>query len=421
MSIVDRVKNILLTPGTEWKVIAEEPSSTGGLVTGYVAPLVAIGAVAGFIGGSVVGRSSFFTGTFRVPIATGLTLAIFSFVAAIVGVFILSVVINALAPTFGAEKNSARALKLAVYSYTPAWVAGVLQILPALGLLAILAAFYGIYLMYLGLPTLMKAPSDRTLGYTVVSVVCALVISVAVSLTGMLVVGTGAMAGGALGGGLLGDAAGSSAAADVRYDPDSPLGRLQQLGKQMEASGQKIDAAEKSGDTEAQMTAAMEGLGALLGGGRRVEPVSTDQLKTFVPETLAGLPRTHAANERTGFAGLMVARSEATYSDGNGRSIDLEISDSGGASGLVGLARWAQMQTSLEDDNGSERTFKENGRMVHETTSRSGQDELSLIVGERFVVTARGAQVGIDVLRDAVSSMALDRLEGLKDVGVQKD
>ena len=80
---------------------------------------------------------------------------------AVVGVFVLSFVINALAPTFGAEQNSTQALKVAVYWYTPAWVAGVLQIVPLLGIFAIFAAFYGIYLLYLGLPALMKCPRTR--------------------------------------------------------------------------------------------------------------------------------------------------------------------------------------------------------------------------------------------------------------------
>ena len=55
MNIVDRVKNICLSPNTEWPVIESEPADTGTLVTGYVIPLSAIGAVAGFIGGSIVG------------------------------------------------------------------------------------------------------------------------------------------------------------------------------------------------------------------------------------------------------------------------------------------------------------------------------------------------------------------------------
>ncbi len=69
MALVDRVKNICLTPNTEWPVIAEESASPGSLITGYAAPLVAISALAGFIGGSLVGVSIPFAGTVRSPVS----------------------------------------------------------------------------------------------------------------------------------------------------------------------------------------------------------------------------------------------------------------------------------------------------------------------------------------------------------------
>src|SRR6266487_1459218 len=152
MDIVARAKNICLTPDTEWQVIAGESSPPAALISEYVVPLAAIGAVAGLIGGTLIGRSVPFLGTYRVGLIAGIGGAVFTFVMAIVGVFVLSLIINALAPTFGAEKNSAQALKVAVYSYTPAWIAGVLQVVPLLGILAIFAALYGLYLLYLGLP-----------------------------------------------------------------------------------------------------------------------------------------------------------------------------------------------------------------------------------------------------------------------------
>ena len=130
MSIVDRVKNICLTPNTEWPVIAVEPASAGSLITGYVVPLAAIGAVSGFVGGSVIGRTLPLIGTYRTSLASGLVFACFTFAMAIVGVFVLSLIINALAPNFGGQKDSTLALKVAVYSYTPAWVAAALNILP---------------------------------------------------------------------------------------------------------------------------------------------------------------------------------------------------------------------------------------------------------------------------------------------------
>src|SRR5712692_8486402 len=134
MDIVSRVKNICLSPNTEWPVIAGETTSTGNLITGYALPLAAIGAVAGFIGGSLVGTSMPFLGTYRVPILAGLVAVVFQVVMAVVGIFLIGFVIDALAPTFGGQKSSAQALKVAVYSYTPAWVVGVLRILPTFGI-----------------------------------------------------------------------------------------------------------------------------------------------------------------------------------------------------------------------------------------------------------------------------------------------
>src|SRR5437867_2651508 len=165
MDIVQRARNICLTPNTEWPVIAQESTPASTLITDYVVPLAAIGAVAGLIGGSIIGTTLPFIGTFRTPLLTGVVFAVFTFVMAIVGVFILSLINNALAPTFAAEQNSAQALKVAVYSYTPAWIAAALRIFPVLGVLAILGGLYGLYLLYLGLPRLMKCPAEKAVGY----------------------------------------------------------------------------------------------------------------------------------------------------------------------------------------------------------------------------------------------------------------
>jgi hypothetical protein len=118
----------------------------------------------------------------------------------VIGVFVLSVIINALAPTFGAAKDSRQALKVAVYSYTPAWIAGMLQIVPMLGFLAIIGGLYGLYLLYLGLPRLMKCPPDRAVGYVVVVVVCAIVVTFALMMMSGTILGAGAMGAGALSG-----------------------------------------------------------------------------------------------------------------------------------------------------------------------------------------------------------------------------
>jgi len=419
VSLVDRAKNICLTPNSEWPVIAAEPASTGPLLTGYVVPLASIGAIAGFIGGSIVGRSLPFIGTYRVPLMAGLVLAVFTVCMAVVGVFILSFIINALAPTFGAEQNSSQALKVAVYSYTPAWIAGILQIVPVLGLLGIFAAFYGIYLLYLGLPSLMKNPPDKTVGYTAVVVLCAIVLTVVLTGIGAMFAGAGMLGARALGAGPLGTAGPQSS--EVQFDKNSPMGKLQALGNKLDESTKKMEAAQKSGDQKAQAAATFEGLGAILGGGNRVDPIAIDQIKAFMPASFAGLAKTASSAEKTGMAGIMVSKAEATYGDGAGKRVTLEISDTGGVSGLIAFAGWTGMEGEKEDENGSEKTEKVDGRLVHERISKNGgTNEFGIVVGDRFVIGASGRGVSTDDLKAAVSGLDLAKLESMKDVGVKK-
>jgi Yip1 domain len=413
MDIIQRAKNICLTPATEWPVIATEPATPGGLLGSYAAPLAAIGAIAGFIGGAIIGRTIPFVGTYRVPFGTALVVAIYMFGMALVGVFVLSLVIDALAPTFGGQKNSIQALKLAVYSYTPAWIAGVLQISTLLGILGIFAALYGIYLLYLGLPTLMGSPKDKAIPYTAVVLICAIVLSVVISGLGGLLLGAGMVGTGAL--------SGASTGSEVQFDKNSALGKLDALGKKLDESNKKMEAAAKSGDPNAQAAAAMEGLGTLLGGGKRVDPVGIDQLKPLVPATFSGLPKTASNAEKNGIAGLMVSKAEATYSDGAEKRVTLEISDTGGVSGMMGLIGWAGIEGESEDDSGSERTHKENGRLIHEKSSKNGgTNEFAIVLGDRFVVTAKGRGVDLDALKAAVGSLDLAKIEAMKNVGVKQ-
>jgi len=414
MGIVDRVKNILLSPKTEWSVIADETTSTGDLMGGYVAPLAGISVLCGFIGSTVIGMSLPFVGTFRTPIVAGIGVAVFSFVMAFVGIFIISLVINALATTFGGEKNPAQALKVAVYSYTPAWIAGVLGIIPALGLIGVLVSLYGLYLLYLGLPRLMKNPEGKSIGYTIVVVICAIVIGFVVSL---LAGGVAALTGGSA---MMGAMHGRSGA-DVTFDKDSPMGKLEGFGKQMEEVGRKMEAAQKSGDPNAQMKAAMEGLGTVLGGGKRFEPLGIEQLKSLVPESFAGLPRTGQSAEKGGAVGLAMSKAQGQYDDGGGRRVALEVTDTGGAGGLLGLAGWMNVEGERERNGRVERTRREGGRMVHEEISKNGSnDEFTVVLGDRFIVSAKGRGVPFDALKSGVASLDLGQLESMKDVGAQK-
>jgi hypothetical protein len=414
MDIIQRAKNICLTPKTEWPVIAAEPADTGALLGGYAAPLAAIGAIAGFIGGAIVGTTLPFVGTYRTPFFTALVVAVLSFGMALVGVFVLSLVIDALAPTFGGQKSSGQALKVAVYSYTPAWIAGVLHIIPVLGILAIFASLYAIYLLYLGLPRLMQSPEDKAIPYTIVVLVCAIVIYVVIGMVSAMFVGTSMITAGMMGA--------KSQSAEVTYDKNSALGKLDALGKKLDESNKKMEAAAKSGDTKAEAAAAVEGLGALFGGGKRVEPVNIDQLKPLVPDNFVGLPKTRSSAEKNGALGLMMSKAEATYSDGADKRVTLEITDTGGISGITALAGWAGVEGETDDESGSERTFKQDGHLVHEKRSKNGgSNEFGIVIGDRFVVSAKGNGVPLETLKSAVAGLDLGKLDSMKGAGVKQD
>ncbi|QJR13760.1 Yip1 family protein [Usitatibacter palustris] len=407
MVLADRVKNILLTPKTEWDVIAGETTPTATLIKGYVLPLAAVAASAAFIGNVVVG-SGFGFHLYRMPLLMGLVFMAMQILMAVVAVFVISFVINALAPKFGATQDPAQALKLAVYSCTAGWVAGVLAVLPMLGTLAIVGGLYGIYLLYLGLPKLMKCPEDQTTGYTVVVVLATLIVMVILNAIVMLSVAP-AWFGAA--------AVSRSSGLPGVFDKDSPVGKLEEFGKKMEAAGKKMEAARKSGDTAQQGQAAMEALGTMMSGGKRAEPLSSDEMKSFLPATLAGLPKAGSdKSERT----AMYSKVEATYGEGADKAVRLEITDSGGAAGLLGLAGWAgALNSDKENDRVVERTRKEGDRVVRERASKGGgKNEVSVILASRYIVEAESKALDVAALKKALSGVDLAKLESLKEKGV---
>lgn len=200
--LVARAKAVLMQPTAVWDVIDTEPATVAGLYRGYVIPLAAIPAVCGFVGHLVFGLGAFSLG-FRIsPIWFAMN-AILSYAMSLAMVYIMALVIEGLAPTFGAQKDRTQALKLAAYAPTASWVAGVFSLIPMLAIISLLGGLYTLYTLYRGLPKMMKAPADKALPYfgvvLVVMIVIALVIggiSGAVMTLGM---GGGMLAGGRIG------------------------------------------------------------------------------------------------------------------------------------------------------------------------------------------------------------------------------
>jgi hypothetical protein len=175
MNAIERAKNIITSPNKEWDVIALEQPNTGQIITGYVLLLAGAAAVAAFIGYGLIG----FNVGFGLRVHTtnwGIYYALNVLIGAIAGVFISAFVIDALAPSFGSEKNMGRSVQLVAYSYTPAWVGALLAIYPPLAIVGALGGLYGFYLLYIGIPKLKKTPTDKVGAYFVVSIVTLIVV-----------------------------------------------------------------------------------------------------------------------------------------------------------------------------------------------------------------------------------------------------
>ena len=414
--IVERIKAILTTPRTEWPSAAAEPATVQSLYTGYIAIVAALPIIAGFIKGSLIGTSMFGV-TVRDSIGGGITRMVLGYVLSLVVVYLVALIINALAPSFGGQKDMVQALKTVAYSWTAYWVAGIAVIVPWLGMLILLAGgIYSIYLLYLGLPYTMKCPPEKAGGYTAVSVIIAIVLSWIVGAIIVGVVGTAAMTGAAMGGMHVTGSNGDS----VTIDSNSALGKLAAIGQRAEQAGKEMEAAQKSGDSQAQSAAMGKMMGAVAGANGNVEALAPDQIKAFLPDSLGSLKRSSLSAERNSAMGMQISQASASYAADNGQHVTLEVSDTGGAKGFMSLAAAMAPEEEKQTDHGYEKTYSADGNLVHEEwDTQSKYGEYSVVVGKRFTVKANGNVDSIDQLKQAVASIDLAKLESLKDVGVK--
>lgn len=372
--LVERAKAIILQPNDTFPALAAEQTTPGDIVIRYALPLAAIGPVASFIGGQVFGYSAF--GVKYTPgFMTGLTMALTGFVMSLISLVIVSLVAEFLAPNFGGEAKRTDAFKLVAAAMTPGWVAGILGIIPALGALAIIAALYGIYLLYKGSGPLMKVPEDKAAVYTVVVIVAAFV----VSFIAATVLSTVTSAFGAGPAAMLGNPD-DSVEVNLPGAGKVDTGNLEQMGKQMEAAA-----------------------------NGEVAPVDTAKLQALLPAALGAYARTSLD---TGAIGAMGKGVSATYSSGD-KSIKLSVIDSAGLGALAGMAGAMGVEQSHEDADGYDRTKTVNGQLVIEKWSKSGRGEFSQQVGGRFFVSAEGEAGSIDELKSAVAGIDQGALAAL--------
>ena len=388
-SAIDRAKAILLKPAAEWGVIDTEASSIGTIYSRYILILAAIGPVCSLVGSLLFGYGAFGI-TFRPSIGSALSTAIVQYGLGLVMVYVLALVIDALAPTFNGTKNRDQAFKVAAYASTASWVGGVFGLIPSLSILAMLAGLYSLYLLYLGLPRLMKVAQDKAIAYVACVVVAAIVLfvilgAITASVTGLF---------SSLGAATTGTTAGTLAIPGMG---SVDLGKMEAASKQMEAAA----------------SSAANSAGAPAGAPGAITAIAPAALQAFLPASLSGLPRTAIESSSAGAAGMSGSNAEATYGS-DGQRIKLSVTDLGAAAAFAALGSAFNVNSSRQDADGYEKIGQIEGRMTTEKwRSGSRSAEYSVLVGNRFMVAADGDGVTMDAVKAAVAGVDISSLEGL--------
>ena len=388
-SAIARAKNILLKPVEEWATIDAETTAIPAIYHRYILILAAIGPVCSLIGGLLFGYGAFGI-VFRPSILGAVSSAAVQYVLSLVMVYVLALIIDALAPTFNGTRNKHQAFKVAAYSSTAGWVAGVFGLIPSLSILAALAGLYGLYLLYLGLPRLMKVAQDKAIAYTACIVVAAIVLFVVIGAI------TGAVTG------LFASFPGVSTAATT-----GTLGGTLAVPGVGSVDLGKIEAASK------QMEAAAKSMQAPAGAPGTIVPIAATALQAMLPASLPGLPRTSIESSSAGAAGIAGSTAEAGYG-ADGKRIKLSVTDMGAAGAFAALGSAFNVESSKQDAQGYEKVGKVDGRLTTEKwRSESKSAEYSVLVGDRFMISGDGDGVEMDAVKAAVAGVDATALAGL--------
>lgn len=381
--LVDRIKRLVMSPKTEWPAIEAEPMTLNSIMIGWVLPLAAIGPVAGVIR-NLIFPMTVFGVSFRVPLIGSIVQAALAIGLTMLGVWLWSLVLDALAPNFKGTKNPIAALKLVAFSATAAWLCGVFQLTWVTAPLAILG-LYSAYLFWVGVPVMMKVPDDQRPVYVVVAVLVGIVVNfvvaaVAAALAGMMFVMT-------------------------------PGAGLTTPGGSVTIGGTTID----TGKLEAQaatLKAASEKMqGSMADGGQKaVDPAA---LQNLLPASIAGWNRTSVESQGAGAAGLNGSNAKAEFQAGD-QNFSLSVTDMGAMGSIATLGGAVNASSSKQTATGYEKTEMQGGNMVREEwDNQSKSGSYSVMVASRFAVEAKGSAPSMDVLKNAVGAIDLGRVQAL--------
>ena len=382
MNLIPRLKEILLDPATGWARIDTENPPVASVATGWLLPLAALGAAATFLGLWLFGAGGFGVSV-RYGFGGSLALALSGLVSMLLMVAISAAIVSALAPVFGGQKGYHRAFALMSFGAAGALVGALAGIVPMLSMLGLLGALYSIWLIYKGLPVMMKSAPGRSVPYLVVVVLASFVVSLVI---------------GALTGGL---GAGRIGAGDAQVTISTPAGEIRTTQSGIEDATRKFEEAARR--IESTIRAPIE-----TNADRK--PIAAQELKAWLPTALAGLERKRFEVNDGNVVGIGGSSANATYGE-SARSINIEVLDAGSASGFLGA--FASLHAGeKETESTVERSRQADKRRIIEKEYKDGsRAELTTFLANGVMVKAEARGMRLSELAEAVVALDLAKLE----------
>lgn len=370
-TIIERAKNILTTPQVEWDKIATEPADVNKLYMGYALPLALVAAAAGVIGLFLA----------RFSLTYVLMSGVLQVVSALVGVFIMAFVTNALAPNFGSTQDQGQAHKLAVYGATAGFVGAIALIVPFLGgLIALAGAVYSLVLIYIGLPRLMKTPEDKRVGYFATIVVVCIVVGLIFNMV--------------IGGILLnamGPARPGYTFGQTQHQNTTPAGEVTLPG------GGTVDLEAMRAQAEALQNGALD-----------TPAIDPARLQMQLPQSLPG---GFALASASSSSAMGSSQAEGVYRNGPAE-MRVTIVHMGAIGAVAGMAASMNMQSNEQTADGYSRTQTIDGRVYAEEVNNTSRSATYGVVGRGVAVSVDGSNgVTLDQARAAVETIGVQRLE----------
>lgn len=381
MNLPSRVKAMLLDPVGAWARIDEEDPPVSAVATGWLLPLASLGALAGLLGMWLFGTGGFGV-TVRYGFGTSLRFALQGLVVLLLMVSISAAIVSALAPVFGGIRSYRRAFALVSYGAAGALVGSFAAIVPMLSFVGLIGALYSLYLIFKGLPVIMKSAPGKSVPYLLVLFVASIVLS--------MVMGAIGWRGGA-----------GVGADDAQVTIATPGGEIRTTQSGIEKASRKIE--EVARRLESGVREPVE-------ANADRQPIPAQTLKSWLPAELAGLARKRFEVSDGSVVGIGGSTASATYGSSD-RRIEIEVLDAGGASGL--LSAFAGLHTGeKETDTTVERAREVGRRRVIEKRFKDGsRAESTTILANGVMVKADARGFDLDALTAVLEGMDLGRLE----------